>query len=362
MSTFRQQLAAWLIAGALAGSTSALLCLSHPDASRRLLNERAVQYQQLPEEQRHLVRLSYQDLKSQSAERQQQVRAMHEASQQDPQLASVIRRYSKWQQELPRTERDQYQQLDAAGRLDFVRRQWNSGIPDAAATMEIRFTDASARRLPPLHISASEFWQLASVIVPETQRPESLKRELSEFRTDSLRGLCLTLWIFERVNAARANPAQLRGIDEGIRTARNWLLNNPRDTAWRNAFREAWQGSENRPWEVSWLVRIVYPVLSEAADELGQELLRSYPLSDSQLLDEFSALTRNQQRDLMTLPPTLGRTRLQFLTRADSAESPEQRLVVKFAEFARNRDQLLRTIFFSIGLAPRNTGNSRTQP
>lgn len=354
--------AMWLIAGAVAGSATALFVQARPDAERQLLNERAMQYQQLSEEQRHLVRLSYEDLKSQSAERQQHVRALHAASQQDPRLADVIRRYSEWRQELPRTERDQFQQLDTAGRLEFVRSRWNSGLPDAPAAMEIRFSDASTRRLPPLHISASEFWQLASVIVPESQRPDSLRQELAAFRTDALRGLCLTLWIFERVNAARENPVQLRGVDEGIRTARNWLLNEPRDTAWRNAFRESWQGVENRPWEVSWLVRIVYPVLSEAAEQLGQELLRSYPLSDSQLLDEFSALSANQQRELMKLSPTLGRARLQFLTRADTAESPEQRLVVKFAEFARNRDQLLRTIFFSIGLAPRSTGNGRPQP
>jgi gas vesicle protein len=362
MKTCSRYPAAWLITGAVVGSASALLFLWRPDAGRQLLDERAAQYQELPEEQRHLVRLSYQDLKSQSAERQREVRAIHSVSRQDPQLARVIRRYSEWQQELPRTERNQYQQLDVAGRIDFVRRHWSTTVPNSAATMEIRFSDASARRLPPLRISASEFWQLASVIVPESQRPDSLRQELAEFHTDSLRALCLTLWIFERVNAARENPAQLKGVDEGIRTARNWLLNEPRDTAWRNAFRESWQGVKNRPWEVSWLVRIVYPVLSEAAEELGQELLRNYPLSDSQLLDEFSSLTQNQQRELMTLPPALGRARLQLLTRADTAGTPEQRLVVKFAEFARNRDQLLRTIFFSIGLAPRSTGNSRTQP
>lgn len=352
----------WLLVGAACGSGSSLLLTATPDDERLLLTDRAQQYQQLSEEQRRLVRLGYEDLQSQSGERQLQVTAMHAALQQDPQLSSALQRYSTWRQTLPRTERDQYQQLDVTGRIEFVRSRWNSGLPDAASLMEIRFSDASARRLPSLHISAAEIWSLAAAIVPEPQRPESLQRELTEFRTDSLRGLRLTLWIFEQVAAARENPAQLRGVEEGIRSARNWLLSEPRDSSWRQAFRDSWQGVENRPWEVSWLVRIVYPVLSEAAEKLGQELLRSYPLSDTQLLEEFSSLSVSQQRELMKLPPATGRSRLQFLTRADTAESPEQRLVVKFAEFARNRDQLLRTIFFSIGLAPRSGSSSRPSP
>lgn len=354
--------AAWMILGACCGVAAAMLLWARPDAQRETLNQRATQFQELSEEQRRLVRLSYNDLKSQSTERQLQVASIHAALQHDTRLTTTLERYSSWQQALPRTDRDRYQQLDANGRLEFVRSRWNTGLPDDAAVLEIRFSDASARRLPPLHISASEIWSLANSIVPEQQRPESLQRELAALPTDSLRGLCLTLWIFERVAAARENPAQLRGVEEGIRTARDWLLNEARDTAWRNAFRESWQGVEKRPWEVSWLVRIVYPVLSEAAEQLGQELLRKYPLSDTQMLDEFSSLTVNQQRELMKLPPTLARARLQFLTRADTAESPEQRLVVRFAEFARNRDQLLRTIFFSIGLSSRSGNNSRQNP
>ena len=90
--------AAWMILGACCGVAAAMLLWARPDAQRETLNQRATQFQELSEEQRRLVRLSYNDLKSQSTERQLQVASIHAALQHDTRLATTLERYSSWQQ------------------------------------------------------------------------------------------------------------------------------------------------------------------------------------------------------------------------------------------------------------------------
>lgn len=355
MSGFFRRSEFLMLLGAAVGGVCAYGFWGGVSLDRQLLNEQLIKYQALSEEQRRLVRLSSEDLLAQSESRRAKVFELQGAVESEAGLSEVLERYSNWRRSLSREELDQYEQLEAAERLEFVRSRWQTESSRGSAELEIRFSDAYARRLPVLHISAVECWRLAGAIVPEEQRPEELRRELAELDTDALRGLCLVLWIFERVAAARENPEQLRGVDSSIRTARDWLLTEVSDSEWREAFRRSWGTVENRPWELGWLLPIVFTVLSESAEQLGEELLRSFPLRDEQLLEEFAALDVGKQRSLMQMPPSQARSQLQFLTREDTASNPQQRLVVKFARFAGERDQLLRTISFGIGVAPRRS-------
>ena len=342
-----------LLAGCAVGGLCAYLMFGGVGSERRLLNERLAEFSGMSESDRHLVRLSYEDLAAQSVGRRAVVSDLHELVKSDPQFESVLKRYGDWRKSLSRLELEQYGQLGAAEQLAFVRSSWMKVGLAGGAELEIRFPDAYSRRLPVLHITAEECWRLAGTIIPEDQRPESLRKELGELQTDARRGLCLTLWIFERVSEARENPEQLRGADGGIRIARDWLLDEVGDVEWRRSFRSAWETVKDRPWEVGWLLPIVYTVLSESADQLGGELLRSFPLDEKELLNEFAALDVGVQRELMKQSPSQARLRLQVMTRADIAKTADQRLVVSFARFARVRDQLLRTISYGIGVAPR---------
>ena len=351
------QLRPWvyLLAGSVVGGLCAYLLFGGVSDERRLLNERFSEFAGMSESDRHLVRLSYEDLAAQPAARREELNRLQGLLTSDPQFEDVLKRYGEWRKSLSREELDQYVQLSSAERLEYVRSRWMRSELAGGAELEIRFPGAYARQLPVLRITAEELWRLAGTIIPEERRPEVLRQELAELETDARKGLCLTLWIFEQVSETRENPEKLRGANDGIRIARDWLLTEVGDVEWRRAFKRHWETARDRPWEMGWLLPIVYTVLSESADKLGGDLLRSFPLNEKQLLDEFALLDVVQQRELMKQSPSQARISLQFMTRAEIAETAEQRLVVKYAEFAKERDQLLRTIAYGIGVVPRQS-------
>lgn len=345
----------FLLAGSVIGGLCAYLVFGGVSEERRLLNARLSEFAGMSEADRHLVRLSYDDLAAQPVERHEELSRLNRLLTSDLRYKTVLERYVSWRKSLSREELDQYGQFGSAERLEYVRSRWKRGELAGGAELEIRFRGAYARQLPVLRISAEELWRLAETIIPEDLRPDSLQQELQELETDARKVLCLTLWIFEQVSETRENPEQLRGVNDGIRTASEWLLNDVSDEEWRRAFRVHWDTARDRPWEMGWLLPIVYTVLSESANELGGELVRSFPLNEKQLLDEFALLDVVQQRELMKQSPSQARISLQFMTREEIAETAEQRLVVKFAKFAKERDQLLRTISYGIGVIPRQS-------
>jgi hypothetical protein len=140
------------------------------------------------------------------------------------------------------------------------------------------------------------------------------------------------------------------------------LLSTVSDEKWKQAFRDIYKGVEGKPWEQNFLAPTAYVILSQAAMSLGNRLQESFPVSEDQLIAAFDSITERQQKqEIMALPPAQAKARLEFIAQSQLGESPEKDLLVKFSEFARRHDQLVRAASWGLGGFGRSGRNGGPQ-
>ena len=64
----------------------------------------------------------------------------------------------------------------------------------------------------------------------------------------------------------------------------------------------------------------------------------------------------------MVMPSDEASTRLEFLAQSSRAQTPEQKLLVKFIAFARDHQRIIGGIIFGSGTRPPQNGNGGPPP
>lgn len=344
------------LASASMGSLLALILLGKSSGERQFLQAQSDRFHQLTDEEKHNLLLSYRDFTSQTTARQQQLRDIHSAALSDPTLEKTLGHFGDWWKQLSRSDWDTWLTLNEENRLAFVKTRWSDvDGKRTGSDIEIRFSEAYARRLPRLRITTQECLMLISEMLPERDRSEEVRVDLSTLKSDGHRALRLNLSLFEQMQP----PQQLAKTAERIYSLKAILLHQIADSEWKVAFQEAIRPVEGRSWEVGWLTPIVYSIFSQSAMKLGNDLLREFPVNEEQMLEEFEQITADQQRAIMTMAPAQAKARLEFLAQTDSARGPEQQLLRRYAEFAGHRDRLTRSASFGLGPAVGNPQSGR---
>jgi len=343
-----------------AGAILALIFLGNSSRDRQFLQSQSEKFHQLTDDEKHNLLLSYRDFISQTALRQQQLREIHSAVLSDPNLEKTLRHFGNWWKQLSRSDWDTWLTLNEENRLRLVRTRWSdSEVSKTGSDIEIRFSEAYARRLPGLRLSTQECLMLISTMLPEQERSEEVRMELSTLQSDGHRALRLNLCLFEKMQTLQQSPQQRQKTSTQIHAIKSILLNEIGDSEWKAAFQEAIRPVEGRTWEVGWLTPIVYSIFSQSALKLGNDLLSEFPVNETQMLEEFEQINAEQQREIMTMSPAQAKARLEFLAQTDSAHGPEQQLLRRYAEFAGHQDRLTRSASFGLGPTGSNPQSSR---
>ncbi|MBL8812595.1 MAG: hypothetical protein JNM43_20695 [Planctomycetaceae bacterium] len=347
------------------GAGAAVAVFGTSSRERLRLEEQAKAFAAMPQDKQRVIRLSFEDFRSQSPERQAQVKALYDASSADPQLAKTVSRFYEWWTALPRETAEEFHSLANPERLRMVAEQWAQKAPAVAKdSIVVNFARTPAQRLPELHLSDDDYWKIISSTIPEDERPESLRSELAKLTNDGQRALRLSLWVFETLVDPRDRDSEpLRKAMSRTRRLKEQLLATVKDDAWKKGFQEMYKGVEGRPWEQQWLLPTSYVIVSQAAMSLGNRLQSSFPVSDEQLVAAFDSITDRQQRQqIMALSPDQAKARLEFIAQSQLGESPEKDLLVKFSEFARRHEQLVRAASFGLGGFGRGNRGGPPQP
>lgn len=347
-----------------AGTGMAVAVFGTSSQERKQLEALAVEYAAMPTEQQRVIRLSHDDLKSQSAERQAQIRSLFEATSSDPELQKTVSRFYDWWTSVPRETAEEFHSRTNPDRLRLVLEQWSQETPEVPKeTIVVNFARTPASRLPELHLNDNDYWQIISAVIPDDERPESLRAELGKLSEDRERALRLSLWVFETLAdpKEREQGALVKAAGR-TRRLKEQLLSTVRDEKWKQAFRDIYKTVEGKPWEQNFLAPTAYVILSQAALSIGNRLQASFPVSEEQLITAFDSITdRQQKQEIMALPPAQAKARLEFIAQSQLGDSPEKDLLVKFSEFARRRDQLVRAASWGLGGFGRNGRNGGPQ-
>jgi hypothetical protein len=349
----------WLIPAAslLIGAGAALSVWGGRSDKHIELQQQLAKFLALDEEQRHDVRLSFADFKAQSDSRKTDIESVHDAVQKDPILREAMERYYRWWSSLDQHDWDAFQEMNSDDRLEFVRTRINAQA-DESKQIVVEFLGP----LPPLHMTFEEFGKILRDALASVEKPDALQEELEALDSERHRTLRLALWIFEDFKTSE-DPQEKERRGKLLQAA---VLNHVSDTTWKDAFTSIHRSLSGKQFESGWLFMTLFSILSAGTVTLGEELHDEFPVTDEQVKDAFANLEDKElQQSLMKMSADEARTRLQFLVQTNG-RSPEQRLLIKYIEFATERERTFRRATFGFdGRGPfqperdRGAGNPR---
>ncbi len=329
----------------LCGAVGSVLVWGGESEDRVALNRQLEKFRALDEEQQHAVRRSFADFNGQSETRKAAINSVHRTVQQDPALRDTLESYYTWWSALGQSEWDSFQEMNLEDRLTFARSRMNTEF-DSAKQIVVDFPGPVSSRLPPLHMTFEEFGRIIGQAIADVERPQLLQGELQALSSEQHRTLRLALWMFETFRNQRdASEAERRG-----KLLHSAVRNNVSDTVWKARFKSTLESLSGKPYERGWMFMTLLSVLSTATMTLGEDLHDQFPVTDQQIKEAFASLEDKElQQSLMTMPADEARTRLQFLAQSVGDQTPEEQLLIKYIEFAKERERILRFATFGFG-------------
>ena len=333
----------WLVPGVciLCGAAGGVLVWGGQSEDRVALTQQLEKFRALDSEQQHSVRLSFADLNAQSESRKAAINSVHTTVQKDPALRDTLERYYTWWSALNQSEWDAFQEMNPADRLSFAQSRINAHS-DPSKQIVVKFGGP----LPPLHMTFEEFGRIIGEALSDLEKPPSLQDELNALSSEQHRTLRLALWIFDNFKNQR-DPAAAERRGKLLQSA---ILNNVSDQAWKTRFATTLEANSGKPYGQGWVFMTLFSILGTATMTLGEDLHEEFPVTDQQIKDAFASLEdKVLQQSLMTMPAEEATTRLQFLGQTAGDQTPEEQLLVRFIDFTKERERILRFATFGFG-------------
>ena len=218
------------------------------------------------------------------------------------------------------------------------------------------FADWGQTSLQPLHLTTDECRQIISDSLQDTQIPPEIADEMEQLMLPEDRSLTLSLWLFERF---RIDPDR-KALALQSEKILNAVLANVSDDAWKHQFQQIVADNADKSFLKFWVFRNLLVIFDKSTMTLGSRLTKRFPVSDAEIVSAFVSLNdKHRQHSLMTMPSDEARMRLELLAQSNRTQTPEQKLLVKFIAFARDRQRVIGAITFGLGnRAPRNSNNN----
>jgi hypothetical protein len=342
---------------ALGAAAAVAVVGSSSDEQKRLKSHLAV-YRGLQEDQQKMVNASFAEFSLQSDARKQEIRSLHEAVQHDVELKEGLERYSVWWSSLSQAEWDSFPKMTRDQQIGFARARINKPA-EAERTVVVDFADWGRTSLQPLHLTIEECGKIITDSLKDIRIPPEITDELQQLESPEHRSLALSLWMFGqlRIDSDREARAFQR---EKILHA---VLANVSDVSWKAQFEQIVADNTEKPYFRFWMLRNLLVIFDQSTMALGNRLTKQFPVSEDEIVTAFVNMEdKVRQHSLMVMPPDEANKELEFLARSSRAQTPEQKLLVKFIEFTRDHQRIIGDIIFGLGNRPPQIGNDGPAP
>jgi hypothetical protein len=332
------------VASILIGGAVAFMFFSS-SKEYKLLDRRLTEFRNLEDQEQKLVKSSFAEFSLQTEDRKRELIALHTAVQKYPDLKLGLERYFAWWSSLSQPEWDSFPEMNREQQISFAR----AGITkptETEKTIVVDFADWGQTALRPLHLTIDECRQIITDSLDGTQLSPEITEELQQLELPEHRSLALSLWLFEQF---RNNPDR-----EALAAQSNRILQavlaDASDETWKNEFQQIVRDNADRSFIKFWIFRNLLVIFDQSTMTLGNRLTKQFPVSDAEIVTAFVNLNdKSRQHSLMVMPSGEARTRLEFLAQSSRPQTPEQKLLVKFIAFTRDRQQVIGAITFGLG-------------
>lgn len=346
MSLFQFAKSAFIpMVGVAIGCAGAVAFVGASSEEHSLLNSRLREFSDLNTDQQKMVKASYAEFALQTKDRKSEINALNQAVQADPELKQALERYSDWWSSLSRSEWDSFPGMTREQQIAFAKARIRKRA-DSSAVVVVEFTGWGQTSLQPLHLTLDECERIITLSLRDIQIPEAVSAEVNQLRSPEHRSLAYSLWLFDQFQHSADREALVLQSEKILKS----VLANVSDDAWRIQFEKIIDENSNRRFFKFWVFQNLLVILKQSTMVLGNRLTKEFPVSEEEIVAAFVNLEdKDRQHSLMTMPSDEARTRLEFLAQLNRAQTPEQKLLVKFIAFSRDRQRVIGEITFQLG-------------
>lgn len=333
------------LVGLAIGCAGAVAFVGASSKEHILLNNRLHEFSNLDAQQQKLVKASYAEFALQTKERRSEIAALNQAVQADPELNRALERYFAWWSSLSRSEWDSFPGMTREQQIAFAKARINKRA-ESSAVVVVEFAGWGETSLQPLHLTLDECERIITLSLRDVQIPGDVSAEINQLYSPEHRSLAYSLWLFDQFQHSTDREAMVLQGEKILKS----VLANVSDDAWRVQFEEIIDENSDRRFFKFWMFQNLLVILKQSTMVLGNRLTKEFPVSEEEIVTAFANLEdKERQHSLMTMPSDEARTRLEFLAQLNRAQTPEQKLLVKFIAFARDRQRVIGAITFQLG-------------
>ncbi|MEJ7591012.1 MAG: hypothetical protein WKF77_05645 [Planctomycetaceae bacterium] len=335
------------------GSAAAVTVVGSSSEEHALLNARAAEFRELKEDQQKMVKASFAEFSIQTDDRKREIKALREAIQKDPQLKDGLEKYFAWWSSLSQSEWDSFPEMSREQQIGFAKARINKPT-QKEKTVVVDFGDWGQTSLQPLHLTTEECGRIITDSLKDTQIPPEIADELQQLKLPEHQSLALALWLFERLRSDPDRDARAAQAERILKA----VLANVRDDAWKDQFQQIVADNSEKSFFRFWIFRNLLVILDQSTMALGNRLTKQFPVSEEEIVAAFVDLEdKSRQYALMVMPSDQASTSLEFLAQASRPQTPEQKLLRAFVDFAGDRQGIIGRIIFGLGnRLPQNGG------
>lgn len=340
------------------GSAVAVAVVGSSSHEHTLLSRRLAEYRELTEDQRKMVKASFAEFSIQTDDRKREIRSLHEAVQNDPKLKNGLEAYFAWWSSLSQSEWDSFPEMTREQQIGFAKTRINKHT-ETEKTIVVDFADWGQASLQPLHLTIEECGQIIADSLNDTKIPPEIADEVQQLESPEHRSLAMALWMFERFRIDPDRKARAVQSEKILKA----VLANVSDAAWKAEFENVIADNSEKSFFRFWMLRNLLVIIDQSTMALGNRLTKQFPVSEDEIVSAFVNLgDKARQHSLMVMPSDEASTRLEFLAQANRAQTPEQKLLVKFIAFARERQRIIGAIIFGLGNRSPQNGSGGQPP
>ncbi len=335
------------------GCAAAVAVVGSSSEDHDLLNSRLNEFCALKPDQQKMVKASFAEFSVQTDNRKREIIALHEAVRNDPKLKNGLERYFAWWSSLSQSEWDSFPAMSREQQIAFAKARINKPT-ETEKTVVVDFADWGQTSLQPLHLTIEECGQIITDSLKNTQIPPDIADQVQQLKSPEHRSLALSLWLFDKFRSDPDRDARAAQSD-GILKA---VLANVSDDAWKDQFQQIVADNSEKSFFRFWMFRNLLVIFDQSTMALGNRLTKQFPVSEDEIVAAFVGLEdKSRQYSLMVMPSDQASASLELLAQSSRAQTPEQKLLVKFIGFARDRQRVIGAIIFGLGNPRPQNGN-----